>query len=180
MPWIVGLSMKANLITIVTGISHERLNVFHRWAAYLCLVLSIMHTVPFYVTPIWEKGAHKVFQSFFSQAGFYAYGTGECRFDVFLMSTIANMYRYCCSCSALLLMHAFHRTAPSSNVRALRSPSCAGRNGLSWNVVLALQQLPHVLALSFLHPRHLAPLVLHATVLPKLGQPIPPFMAHWR
>ncbi|UPX15984.1 uncharacterized protein EKO05_0006412 [Ascochyta rabiei] len=80
LPWIVALSMKANLITIVTGISHERLNVLHRWAAYLCLVLSILHTVPFYVTPIWEKGARKVFESFFQQSGFYAYGTGIAAF----------------------------------------------------------------------------------------------------
>ena len=70
--------MKANLITMVTGISHERLNVLHRWAAYLCLVLSILHTVPFYVTPIWEKGARRVFESFFQQDSFYAYGTGKC------------------------------------------------------------------------------------------------------
>ncbi|KAF1929255.1 uncharacterized protein M421DRAFT_61047 [Didymella exigua CBS 183.55] len=76
LPWIIALSMKANLITLVTGISHERLNVLHRWAAYLCLVLSILHTVPFYVNPIWDKGARRVFESFFQQDGFYAYGTG--------------------------------------------------------------------------------------------------------
>jgi hypothetical protein len=76
LPWIVALSTKANMITIVTGISHERLNVLHRWAAYLCLVLSILHTVPFYITPIWEKGARQVFEKQFQQAGFYAYGTG--------------------------------------------------------------------------------------------------------
>jgi hypothetical protein len=75
-PWIIGLSMKANLITMVTGIGHERLNVLHRWGAYLCLALSIIHTVPFYVTPVWEKGARHVFDSFFAQEGFYAYGTG--------------------------------------------------------------------------------------------------------
>lgn len=77
-PWIVGLSMKANLITMITGIGHERLNVLHRWGAYLCLALSIIHTVPFYVTPVWEKGARHVFESFFEQEGFYAYGTGMC------------------------------------------------------------------------------------------------------
>lgn len=75
-PWIVGLSMKANIITLITGIGHERLNVLHRWAAYLCLILSIIHTVPFYITPVWEKGARHVFESLFKQDGFYAYGTG--------------------------------------------------------------------------------------------------------
>jgi predicted ferric reductase len=76
LPWIVALSMKANFITMITGIGHERLNVLHRWAAYICLVLSIIHTVPFYVTPIWEKGARQSFESLFKQTGFYAYGTG--------------------------------------------------------------------------------------------------------
>ncbi|KAF2017230.1 hypothetical protein BU24DRAFT_432019 [Aaosphaeria arxii CBS 175.79] len=76
MPWIVGLSMKANMITLITGIGHERLNVLHRWGAYICLALSIIHTVPFYITPIWDKGARHVFESFFATEGFYAYGTG--------------------------------------------------------------------------------------------------------
>ncbi|KAF1996171.1 hypothetical protein P154DRAFT_443983 [Amniculicola lignicola CBS 123094] len=76
MPWIVGLSMKANLISLITGIGHERLNVLHRWGGYLCLALSVMHTVPFYITPIWEKGARESFEALFKQDGFYAYGTG--------------------------------------------------------------------------------------------------------
>jgi hypothetical protein len=78
LPWIVALSMKANLITLLTGIGHERLNALHRWAAYLCLALSIIHTVPFYITPIWDKGGRHVFESMFSREGFYAYGTGTC------------------------------------------------------------------------------------------------------
>lgn len=77
LPWIVALSTKANLITMVTGISHERLNVLHRWAAYICLVLSILHTVPFYITPIWDKLARQSFEQLFRQDGFYAYGTGK-------------------------------------------------------------------------------------------------------
>jgi len=77
MPWIVALATKANLISMITGISHERLNVLHRWAAYICLLLSILHTVPFYVTPVWEKGAQQAFQQLLQQqSGMYIYGTG--------------------------------------------------------------------------------------------------------
>ncbi|ORY18844.1 metalloreductase-like protein transmembrane component [Clohesyomyces aquaticus] len=76
LPWIVGLSMKANLITLITGIGHERLNVLHRYAAYLCMFLSLVHTIPFYVTPVWDKGGRAVFLSLFAHEGFYAYGTG--------------------------------------------------------------------------------------------------------
>ena len=75
MPWIIALSMKSNLITLMTGIGHERLNVLHRWAAYICLALSIVHTVPFYVTPIWDQGGLATFKNYFN-GQFYVYGTG--------------------------------------------------------------------------------------------------------
>ncbi|PPJ55817.1 hypothetical protein CBER1_01554 [Cercospora berteroae] len=77
MPWIVGLSMKANFIALLTGIGHERLNVLHRWLAYVFLVLSIVHTVPFYVTPVWDGGMeefHRLLKA--QQSGVYIYGTG--------------------------------------------------------------------------------------------------------
>ncbi len=76
-PWIVALAMKANLISVLTGISHERLNVLHRWSAYICLVLSLLHTIPFYITPVWDKGARASFQALFNQQGIYVYGTGR-------------------------------------------------------------------------------------------------------
>ena len=76
MPWLVALSMKTNLITFLTGIGHERLNVLHRWGGWLCLFLALVHTVPFYVMPVWDKGGYQVFRSFF-QKGVYVYGTGE-------------------------------------------------------------------------------------------------------
>jgi predicted ferric reductase len=76
MPWIVALSMKANFIAMLTGIGHERLNVLHRWLAYLCLLLSLIHTVPFYVQPVWEHGGLDVFQSYFGGTGRVIYGTG--------------------------------------------------------------------------------------------------------
>lgn len=75
MPWIVALSMKANLITMLTGIGHERLNVLHRWGGYLCLFLSLIHTVPFYVTSAWDKGGLATFKGYFS-GQYYIYGTG--------------------------------------------------------------------------------------------------------
>jgi hypothetical protein len=77
MPWIVALSMKANFISIMTGIGHERLNVLHRWLAYICLLLSLIHTVPFYITPVWDQGGLVVFKSYFQTQHFYIYGTGK-------------------------------------------------------------------------------------------------------
>lgn len=76
MPWIIALSMKANMISMLTGIGHERLNVLHRWLAYISLLLSLVHTIPFYVTPVWDQGGLRVFKAYFSGTGIYIYGTG--------------------------------------------------------------------------------------------------------
>lgn len=75
MPWIIALSMKANLISVITGMGHERLNVLHRWAAYIMLFLSLVHTLPFYITPVWDKTNLNTFKSLFS-TGYYPYGSG--------------------------------------------------------------------------------------------------------
>lgn len=75
MPWIIALSMKANIVTMLTGIGHERLNVLHRWGGYLCLFLSLVHTIPYYVNPIWDQGGLAVFKTYFPNQS-YIYGTG--------------------------------------------------------------------------------------------------------
>ncbi|EPE05617.1 ferric reductase transmembrane component 7 [Ophiostoma piceae UAMH 11346] len=74
-PWIIATSTKTNVLTLVTGIGPERLNVLHRWAGYLCLFLSLVHAVPFYVQPVWKDGGLAVFQSLFPN-GMIIYGTG--------------------------------------------------------------------------------------------------------
>jgi NAD(P)H-flavin reductase len=75
MPWVVALSMKANLVTLLTGIGHERLNVLHRWGGYLMLFLALVHTVPFYITPVWDQGGLAIYKKYFNQH-YYIYGTG--------------------------------------------------------------------------------------------------------
>lgn len=49
MPFIFATAGKSNFITAVTGISHEKLQVFHRWIAYAFLVTALVHTFPFIV-----------------------------------------------------------------------------------------------------------------------------------
>ncbi|KAI9656690.1 MAG: hypothetical protein M1831_004600 [Alyxoria varia] len=87
MPWLVALSMKANLVSLLTGIGHERLNALHRWGGWLCLFLSLVHTIPFYITPVWDKGGYAVFRSFFNE-GVYVYGTAAIVF-------LAMMFWHC-------------------------------------------------------------------------------------
>ncbi|CCF37490.1 ferric reductase like transmembrane component [Colletotrichum higginsianum] len=75
-PWIIVTSMKANVMSILIGIGPERLNVFHRWAGYLCLILSLVHTIPFYVQPVWDDGGMDVFSRLFDGGSGVIYGTG--------------------------------------------------------------------------------------------------------
>ncbi|EFE39442.1 hypothetical protein TRV_05839 [Trichophyton verrucosum HKI 0517] len=72
LPWIIALSTKPNIISVFTGIGHERLNVLHRWTGYLCLFLALVHMVPFYITPVWEDGALPLF-SLFIGGDYYIY-----------------------------------------------------------------------------------------------------------
>jgi predicted ferric reductase len=75
-PWIFVTATKANILTLITGIGPERLNVFHRWLGYLCLFLSLVHTVPFYIQPVWEDGGMEVFEVLFPPGSGIVYGSG--------------------------------------------------------------------------------------------------------
>lgn len=40
---------KTNWITLLTGVTHEKLHVFHRWISYAFFILALLHTFPFIV-----------------------------------------------------------------------------------------------------------------------------------
>ncbi|KAL1900688.1 hypothetical protein Cpir12675_000822 [Ceratocystis pirilliformis] len=75
-PWIVATSMKANILTIIIGIGSERLSVFHRWLGYITLLLTLIHTIPFYVQPVWEDEGSEVFSKVINGGSGMVYGTG--------------------------------------------------------------------------------------------------------
>lgn len=75
-PWIFATATKANVLTLITGIGPERLNVLHRWLGYLCLFLSLVHAIPFYVQPVWEDGGMQVFEVLFPPGSGIIYGSG--------------------------------------------------------------------------------------------------------
>jgi len=49
MPFVFLTAGKSNFITAVTGVSHEKLQVFHRWISYAFFVTALVHTFPFIV-----------------------------------------------------------------------------------------------------------------------------------
>ncbi|KAI6993402.1 hypothetical protein KC363_g8291 [Hortaea werneckii] len=54
MPFVFATAGKSNFITLLTGVSHARLQVFHRWISYAFFILALMHTFPFIVYHIWQ------------------------------------------------------------------------------------------------------------------------------
>ncbi|KAJ5179050.1 hypothetical protein N7492_002260 [Penicillium capsulatum] len=54
MPFLIVLGAKTNPITALTGISHEKLNVWHNWVAWAMFVLALIHTFPFIVFHQWK------------------------------------------------------------------------------------------------------------------------------
>ncbi|KAM0716250.1 hypothetical protein Q7P37_007695 [Cladosporium fusiforme] len=54
MPFVFATSPKSNMITALTGVSHEKLQTFHRWISYAMYVLALIHTFPFIIFHIWK------------------------------------------------------------------------------------------------------------------------------
>ena len=69
-PIIFALSGKVNIVTMLTGIGHEKLNAIHRYAAYLCFGLSVAHTIPFIVAPLKDGGPAALHRQYYKSGGF--------------------------------------------------------------------------------------------------------------
>jgi hypothetical protein len=80
-PILVALGGKANIVTLFTGISHERLNVVHRWVAWMSFGLSLIHSIPFFIASVRDKGNGGMVRL---KSEFYASktGTSQVRFMI--------------------------------------------------------------------------------------------------
>jgi len=65
-PFIFILSGKTNFISQVTGISYEKLNIFHQALGWGSLFLSLVHTIPFFVQPLKEGGTTRLSEKYHS------------------------------------------------------------------------------------------------------------------
>lgn len=74
-PWITALASKANMISFMTGIGHERLIVLHRWGAYICLILAAIHAIPYWYQSVQDPAGFAKFKLYFNQQ-YYIFTTG--------------------------------------------------------------------------------------------------------
>jgi ferric-chelate reductase len=59
-PFLIIISGKTNFISGITGVSYEKLNVFHQALGWGSLFLSLVHTIPFLVQDSLEGGAARL------------------------------------------------------------------------------------------------------------------------
>ncbi|KAJ7314611.1 FAD-binding domain-containing protein [Mycena albidolilacea] len=52
MPFMIAFATKINFVALLTGTSHEKLQVFHRWSAVFMYITSLVHTFPFIINDI--------------------------------------------------------------------------------------------------------------------------------
>ncbi|CAK9441997.1 uncharacterized protein LODBEIA_P58030 [Lodderomyces beijingensis] len=64
MPFIYVLAGKSNMITLLTGISYEKLNAYHQFVGVAAFVLSIVHAVPFVYQDLQEGGSSVLHHNF--------------------------------------------------------------------------------------------------------------------
>ncbi|KAJ9117147.1 hypothetical protein QFC20_000290 [Naganishia adeliensis] len=53
-PWTFAIAHKVSPITLLTSISHDRLQVFHQWGARIMLFFATVHTLPFIIQPLMD------------------------------------------------------------------------------------------------------------------------------
>lgn len=53
-PFIFAFASKVNAVTFVTGVSHEKLQVYHQYLSHIFLFLSWVHTIPFLIQGLSE------------------------------------------------------------------------------------------------------------------------------
>jgi hypothetical protein len=65
-PLTIALAGKVNLVTWLTGVGHEKLNVFHRYVGWILFYLSTVHTLPFFICLVREGGSAYVKEKFYA------------------------------------------------------------------------------------------------------------------
>ncbi|RMZ92283.1 hypothetical protein DV736_g501, partial [Chaetothyriales sp. CBS 134916] len=91
LPWIVATSSKANLISYLTGIGHERLIVLHRWAAYIFAIFTVIHVVPFWWQSVHDPDGFRIWKLYFPPRPWYIYTTGIAAMAPLIFLTVHSL-----------------------------------------------------------------------------------------
>ncbi|RMZ85948.1 hypothetical protein DV737_g133, partial [Chaetothyriales sp. CBS 132003] len=91
LPWIVATSSKANLVSYMTGIGHERLIVLHRWMAYIFAIFAVIHAVPFWWQSVHDPDGFRTWKLYFANQPWYIYTTGIAAMAPLIFLTVHSL-----------------------------------------------------------------------------------------
>ena len=91
-PYLMAFGLKINPVTMLTGISHERLQMYHQWTARLFLFFSIVHTIPFIHQPLAE-GGHSNLSAWFHHSSIYTTGSVALGLLVWIVCSSSRVFR---------------------------------------------------------------------------------------
>lgn len=89
-PFLFALGSKYNVISILSNISYERLQVYHQWLARLVLFLSVIHTIPFLIQPFQEGGVELMHAYFYDTADYQLYWTGTVALAILVWMIVSS------------------------------------------------------------------------------------------
>ena len=178
-PILIALAGKANMVTLLTGVSHEKLNVIHRWTGWITLVLSLIHTIPFIVAPLRDRGYTTLHQEFYGYGLIGATMVSQICLMYLNMST-SKLRSFCsetvqwssAACHAFRSCSTIYSLHSSSDLRRLLLRPCRPCHHLPRSPFLACWQRIRLLGLSLGNTRPLACIIpctrilVHSTTEP--------------
>lgn len=135
-PLVFALAGKYNLVTLLTGISHEKLNTLHRWVSYIYLFFGIAHTVPFLVADLSDGGTKRLHYQFYYD-GRYLYIRTHAQYTRLRLSRLHGVYRHCTIRGPSLPICLLCILVPQEILLAVRKNSHHRLHRLPWHNVLA-------------------------------------------
>lgn len=91
-PFLTAVGLKVNPISMLTGISYERLQVYHQWLGHLFLFFSIVHTIPFIIAPLRDGGPRNLKAWYYSKP-LYVNGTIALGILVWIICSGSRVFR---------------------------------------------------------------------------------------
>ncbi|PWN93563.1 hypothetical protein FA10DRAFT_264198 [Acaromyces ingoldii] len=91
--FVFAFGTKVNLVTALTNIAHERLQVYHQWLARLVLFFSVVHTIPFIVQPLRDGGSHNLYLWWYHNGPEMWNGTVSLALLAWIVASSTNVFR---------------------------------------------------------------------------------------
>ena len=91
-PFLMAFGLMINPVTMLTGISHERLQMYHQWTARLFFFFALVHTIPFIHQPLADAGGSNL-HAWYHSNNIYTTGTVAFALMVWIVCSSSRVFR---------------------------------------------------------------------------------------